>query len=173
MSKGGSRQADGAHLRTKGKTVVFVIAQRYCFDKLQANQRVDGNMLVNEKLIQDPLYSFKLRAIQWIKNPQLDWEFDMRWPTDRLIHLPQIDPCAIACPSVKAVTVRGSSSFKKCGQSFPRYIRDWLCLCCSAQEQQIWEIISREILNLSLNAKFCISQNMAPFLYVFRTGPCS
>ena len=72
MSKGGSRQADGAHLRTKGKTVVFVIAQRYCFDKLQANQRVDGNMLVNEKLIQDPLYSFKLRAIQWIKNPQLD-----------------------------------------------------------------------------------------------------
>ena len=46
-------------------------------------------------------------------------------------------------------------------------------ISCSAQEQQIWEIISREILNLSLNVKFCISKNMAPFLYVFRTGPCS
>ena len=43
---------------------------------------------------------------------------------------------------------------------------------CSAQEEQIWKIISREILNLSLNAKFCISKNMAPLLYVFRTGPC-
>ena len=46
-------------------------------------------------------------------------------------------------------------------------------LSYSAQEQQIWKIISREILNLFLNAKFCISKNMAPFLYVFRTGPCS
>ena len=43
---------------------------------------------------------------------------------------------------------------------------------CSAQEKQFWKIILREILNLSLNAKFCISKNMAPFLYVFRTGPC-
>ena len=46
-------------------------------------------------------------------------------------------------------------------------------ICCSAQEQQIWKIVSREILNLSLKVKFCISKNMAPFLYVFRTGPCS
>ena len=38
-------------------------------------------------------------------------------------------------------------------------------ICCSAQELQIWEIISREILNLSLNAKFYISKNMALFLY--------
>ena len=45
-------------------------------------------------------------------------------------------------------------------------------LSCSAREQQIWKIISGEILNLSLNAKFCISKNMAHFLYVFRTGPC-
>ena len=34
-------------------------------------------------------------------------------------------------------------------------------ISCSAQEQQIWEIILREILNLSLNAKFCISKNLA------------
>ena len=46
-------------------------------------------------------------------------------------------------------------------------------LCGSAQEQQIWKIISREIFNLSLNVKFCISKNMAFFLCVFRTGPCS
>ena len=46
-------------------------------------------------------------------------------------------------------------------------------LSCSAQEQQIWKIVSREILNLSLKVKFCISKNMALFLYVFRTGPCS
>ena len=45
-------------------------------------------------------------------------------------------------------------------------------LSCSAQEEQVWKIISRKILNLSLNAKFCIFKNMAPFLYVFRTGPC-
>merc|ERR1712148_5015 len=61
---------------------------------------------------------------------------------------------------------------------------EWMCLInpigmshenyisCSAQEQQIWKIISREILNLSLNAKNCISKNMAPFLYVFRTKFC-
>ena len=67
--KGVADKQMGHILGPKRKTVVFVIAQRYCFDKLQANQRVDGNMQVNEKLIQDPLYSFKLRAIQWIKNP--------------------------------------------------------------------------------------------------------
>ena len=41
-----------------------------------------------------------------------------------------------------------------------------------AHEQQIWKVISREILNLSRNAKICISKNMALFLYVFRIGPC-
>ena len=51
-------------------------------------------------------------------------------------------------------------------------IKAHFSLSGSAQEQQILKIISREILNLSLNANFCISKNMAPFLYVFRTGPC-
>ena len=32
-----------------------------------------------------------------------------------------------------------------------------------AHEQQIWQVISRKILNLSLNAKICISKNMALF----------
>ena len=34
-------------------------------------------------------------------------------------------------------------------------------LCRGAHEQQIWQVISRKILNLSLNAKICISKNMA------------
>ena len=55
--------------------------------------------------------------------------------------------------------------------------KDWSSLICSwisysAQEQQIWKIVLHEILNLSLNAKFCISKNMALFLYVFTTGSC-
>ena len=33
-----------------------------------------------------------------------------------------------------------------------------------AHEQQIWEVILREILNLSWNAKICISENKAMFL---------
>ena len=45
-------------------------------------------------------------------------------------------------------------------------------LCRGAHEQQIWQVISREILNLSLNSKICISKNMALFLYVFGIGPC-
>ena len=39
-------------------------------------------------------------------------------------------------------------------------------------EQQIWQVILREILNLCLNAKICIFKKMALFLYVFRLEPC-
>ena len=43
--------------------------------------------------------------------------------------------------------------------------------CRGAHEQQISKVILREILNLSWNAKICISKNMALFLLFFRIGP--
>ena len=41
-----------------------------------------------------------------------------------------------------------------------------------AHKQQISVVISREILNLFLNAKICIFKNIAFSLYVFRIGLC-
>ena len=52
------------------------------------------------------------------------------------------------------------------------YLQIGRTLSRSALNQQIWEVILHEILNLSWNAEICISKNMALFLYVFRIGPC-
>ena len=81
-------------------------------------------------------------------------------------HLPGIP----GWPRVKTVSVKfvGAGT---CTSAMPRHASGFK-LSRSAHEQQIWKGISREILNLPLNAKICISKIIALFWYLFRKGPC-